>query len=213
MPWLTTYENVAVRPAGPARGSPSAGGRSCSPASASTDFRDRYPAELSGGMQRRAELARALINDPRLLILDEPFRGLDAMTRELMQEYCAELLTERPRTTLFITTDIDEALLPRRPPAGDDQPADPGARGRSTSTSRDRASAGCSTTSAQAVKRALELLHDEALRSVRHPTRRNTAHGRSRRARRSPPGADPPAAGCGADRLRAAAAWATRASR
>jgi NitT/TauT family transport system ATP-binding protein len=76
-----------------------------------SDFRDRYPAELSGGMRRRAELARALINDPILLILDEPFRGLDAMTRELMQEYAARLLAEQRRTTLFITTDIDEAIV------------------------------------------------------------------------------------------------------
>ena len=72
---------------------------------------DRYPGELSGGMQRRAELARALVNRPHVLVLDEPFRGLDAMTRELMQEYVAELLTEDRRTTLFVTTDVDEALL------------------------------------------------------------------------------------------------------
>ena len=87
-------------------------------------------------MQRRAELARALINDPAVLILDEPFRGLDAMTRELMQEYIAELLAERRRTTLFITTDIDEALLLADRAAGDDQPADPRPEA-SRSTSRD----------------------------------------------------------------------------
>jgi len=75
------------------------------------DFSDRYPGELSGGMRRRAELARALINEPAVLVLDEPFRGLDAMTRELMQEYTAELLAEQRRTVLFITADVDEALL------------------------------------------------------------------------------------------------------
>jgi len=62
-------------------------------------------------MQRRAELARALINDPEIMILDEPFRGLDHMTRGLMQEYYSSLFEENPRTTLFITTDIDEAIF------------------------------------------------------------------------------------------------------
>jgi NitT/TauT family transport system ATP-binding protein len=74
-------------------------------------FRDRYPAQLSGGMQRRAELARALINNPQVMILDEPFRGLDAMTKKLMLDYCARLCEETPRTNLFVTTDIDEAIF------------------------------------------------------------------------------------------------------
>lgn len=74
-------------------------------------FRDRYPAQLSGGMQRRAELARALINNPEVMILDEPFRGLDAMTKKLMLDYCAKLCEETPRTNLFVTTDIDEAIF------------------------------------------------------------------------------------------------------
>jgi NitT/TauT family transport system ATP-binding protein len=113
MPWLTTLDNVLFGPR--ARGE--SGAESTATALALlarmglSDFAARYPSELSGGMRRRAELARALINDPVVLILDEPFRGLDAMTRELMQEYTAELLAERRRTTLFITTDIDEAFL------------------------------------------------------------------------------------------------------
>ena len=62
-------------------------------------------------MQRRLELVRALVNEPQLLILDEPFRGLDAMTRALMQEHLADLIDRTHRTTLLITTDIDEAIL------------------------------------------------------------------------------------------------------
>lgn len=75
------------------------------------EFRDRYPIQLSGGMQRRAELARALINDPKVLLMDEPFRGLDAMTRELMQEYLLRLFEGTDRTVLFVTSEIDEAIF------------------------------------------------------------------------------------------------------
>jgi NitT/TauT family transport system ATP-binding protein len=62
-------------------------------------------------MQRRAELARAMINNPKVMILDEPFRGLDAMTKELMWEYYSRLYEENRRTNFFVTTDIDEAVF------------------------------------------------------------------------------------------------------
>lgn len=75
------------------------------------EFRNKYPSQLSGGMQRRAELARAMINEPRLMLLDEPFRGLDAMTRELMQEYFLRLYEEKQQTVLFVTSEIDEAIF------------------------------------------------------------------------------------------------------
>lgn len=74
-------------------------------------FAEKYPMQLSGGMQRRCELARALINNPTLLLMDEPFRGLDHMTRELMQEYLLTLLAERHGTVLFVTSEIDEAIF------------------------------------------------------------------------------------------------------
>jgi NitT/TauT family transport system ATP-binding protein len=62
-------------------------------------------------MQRRAELARAMINNPQVMILDEPFRGLDCMSKELMWEYYAGLYEESRRTNFFVTTDIDEAIF------------------------------------------------------------------------------------------------------
>jgi NitT/TauT family transport system ATP-binding protein len=75
-------------------------------------FENKYPRQLSGGMQRRAELIRGLVNEPSLLLMDEPFRGLDAMTRELMQEYVIELFEEMERISfLFISSDIQEAIF------------------------------------------------------------------------------------------------------
>jgi len=76
-----------------------------------SEFATKYPSQLSGGMQRRAELARMMINNPLFMALDEPFRGLDAMTRELMQEYFVALLEERQGTVLFVTSEIDEAIF------------------------------------------------------------------------------------------------------
>lgn len=113
-PWMSTFSNVAFGP------------RAQRKQSASTietevmslldrvglaEFRNKYPSHLSGGMQRRGELARMLVNNPLVMLLDEPFRGLDAMTRELMQEYFVALLEERHGTVLFITSEIDEAIF------------------------------------------------------------------------------------------------------
>jgi NitT/TauT family transport system ATP-binding protein len=75
------------------------------------DFADKYPLQLSGGMQRRAELARAIINRPKVMLMDEPFRGLDAMTRKLMQEHYLRLFEKAGRTNLFVTSELDEAIF------------------------------------------------------------------------------------------------------
>jgi len=112
-PWLSVRENVGFGPA--IRGADSQAMR------ADVDvyleqvglakFSEHLPLELSGGMRQRVGLARVLINNPPVLLMDEPFGALDAQTRIIMQELLLGLWERDRKTVIFITHDIDEALL------------------------------------------------------------------------------------------------------
>lgn len=75
------------------------------------EFSESYPNSLSGGMQQRVSIARVLANDPKVMLLDEPFAALDAMTRQVLQEQLVRIYEKHKKTIIFITHSIDEALL------------------------------------------------------------------------------------------------------
>jgi ABC-type nitrate/sulfonate/bicarbonate transport system ATPase subunit len=112
-PWLTVMDNVVFGPKN--RRQPAAEYRLRATQIIEQvglrGFEASYPAELSGGMRQRVGIARVLIMEPRVLLMDEPFGSLDAQTRSLMQELLLALWQRHQQTVLFITHDIEEALL------------------------------------------------------------------------------------------------------
>ncbi|MDR1607079.1 MAG: ABC transporter ATP-binding protein [Deltaproteobacteria bacterium] len=170
-PWLTTFENVAYGPKirGELKGADlKAAVMELLRLVGLEDFRDKYPAQLSGGMQRRAELARALINEPKITLLDEPFRGLDALTRSLMRDYYLALFNNRGGTHLFVTAELDEGLLiADRLVIVTNRPARP-KKTLLVNLPRPRPLEIRSSPEYLALKaEALELLHEEAMKSFK----------------------------------------------
>ena len=132
------------------------------------EFKDKFPIQLSGGMQRRAELARAMINEPEIMIMDEPFRGLDAMSRELMQEFFVKLFEDNRKTNLFVTSEIEEAVfLADRVVVLSNRPTNV-RKIIDITLPRPRNFNMLSSSEAYEYKReAMELLHEEAMKSFK----------------------------------------------
>ena len=112
-PWLTVAENIAF---GLKEKGMSEAARRDIVASyidkvGLRDFANHWPKQLSGGMQQRTAIARALANDPEILLLDEPFGALDNQTRSLMQELLLGIWEREKKTVLFVTHDIEEAVF------------------------------------------------------------------------------------------------------
>jgi NitT/TauT family transport system ATP-binding protein len=112
-PWYSVMDNVVFGPK--TQGQPAAEYRARAAQIIEQvglkGFEASYPAELSGGMRQRVGIARVLIMQPQILLMDEPFGSLDAQTRSLMQELLLQVWERHQQTVLFITHDIEEALL------------------------------------------------------------------------------------------------------
>ncbi len=112
-PWLSVRKNVELGPK--LRGVAAARRRETADRYLAmvglTDFAERRPYELSGGMQQRCQIARVLTNDPDIVLMDEPFGALDALTRERLQNELLEIWRATGKTILFITHSVDEAVF------------------------------------------------------------------------------------------------------
>jgi NitT/TauT family transport system ATP-binding protein len=113
LPWLNVIDNVAfgLKMRGVAKAERHEQARALLKQVGLEDVATRWPSQLSGGMQQRVEIARVLINKPRLLLMDEPFGALDAQTRLKMQQLLLDIWGRIRTTLVFVTHDIDEALF------------------------------------------------------------------------------------------------------
>ncbi|MDF1670324.1 MAG: ABC transporter ATP-binding protein [Roseovarius sp.] len=112
-PWKTVLQNIAFGPRVSGRGNstPLHEARAFLEMIGLSKYADSYPKELSGGMQQRVGIARALANYPSVLLMDEPFGALDSQTRAMMQENLVSIWREFGTTVLFVTHDVDEAVF------------------------------------------------------------------------------------------------------
>lgn len=111
-PWLTVKENImfGLIESGEGKDTAEANARQWADLIGLSKFENHYPNQLSGGMKQRVAIARALANQPKILLMDEPFGALDAQTRSKMQAYLMEIWKNIDITVFFITHDLDEAV-------------------------------------------------------------------------------------------------------
>jgi NitT/TauT family transport system ATP-binding protein/sulfonate transport system ATP-binding protein len=112
-PWLTVADNIAfgLREQGVAEEKRRQVAQAWCQRVGLTGFEQHYPKQLSGGMQQRTAIARVLANDPKIMLLDEPFGALDNQTRALMQEMLLDIWEREKKTVLFVTHDIEESIF------------------------------------------------------------------------------------------------------
>ena len=112
-PWFTVRENVEIGPK--ARGLPAGERRAIAERFIGMvglqEHLHKYPRELSGGMKQRAAIARTLANEPKIILMDEPFGALDAQTREVLQDQLLEIWASTRNTIIFVTHSINEAVV------------------------------------------------------------------------------------------------------
>ena len=114
LPWFTVLANVSLPlrvGAGRGRPAPTHQVQDLLAIAGIAEFANKYPYELSGGMQQRAAIVRALVRDPKVLLMDEPFGALDAQTRHFMQESLLQILEKERKTVVFVTHGVEEAAF------------------------------------------------------------------------------------------------------